>query len=85
MKGYVVQGRGAYASKWIFLPAAGYVNGTSLTNAGSNGYYWSSVPDSGSYVSRAWYLYFDSGKRSTSDGYRRGYGRSVRPVQGFTK
>ena len=42
--GYVVQGRGAYASKWIFLPAAGYGTGYSRSYAHSG--YWSSVPGS---------------------------------------
>ena len=76
--GHVVRGRGNYASKSIFLPFAGLGNGTSLGNAGSCGYYWSSVPNSdGDY---AWSLYF----RSTN-GFLRYFGRSVRPLQGFTK
>ena len=82
VNGYVVKGRGAYASKSIFLPAAGYGNGTSLYRSGSNGYYWSSVPSSDSYY--AWDLYFDSSYHITSysDRYDR---QSVRPVLGFTK
>ena len=44
VKGYVVHGRGAYASNSIFLPCAGYGHGTSLGFAGSLGYYWSSSP-----------------------------------------
>ncbi len=76
VKGYVVRGKGDYASASIFLPCAGYGNGTSL------GGYWSSVPYSGDYTS--WGLYFDSGSHSTSYDGRR-YGQSVRPVQGFTK
>ena len=83
VKGYCVRGRGAYASASIFLPCAGYGYGTSLYSFGSHGYYWSSVPYSGSYYS--WYLDFNSGDHSTdSDGYR-DYGFSVRPVQGFAK
>ena len=63
---------------FIFLPAAGYRNYTSLDNAGSNGYYWSgSLGESYSYDAR--YLYFNSGNHGTDDFYRR-YGRSVRPV-----
>ena len=62
----------------IFLPAAGYRYGTSLTSVGSNGYYWSSslhtdVPF------LAWNVFFTSGFV-----YRyydnRDYGHSVRPV-----
>ena len=81
--GYVVRGQGAYASASIFLPCAGCGLGTSLYDAGSNGYYWSSVPDSDDYY-YAWYLYFYSGRRNSSY-YRRYYGYPVRPVQGFTE
>ncbi len=80
--GYVVRGRGNYASKSIFLPAAGDGNGASLGNSGSTGYYWSSVPDSDGY--NAYELRFYSGNRRTGNNDRC-YGRSVRPVQGFTK
>ena len=80
--GYVVSGRGDYASKSIFLPAGGRGENDSLIAAGSHGCYWSSVPDSVSL--NAWYLYFDSGDHSTDDSWRDN-GRSVRPVQGFTK
>ena len=81
VNGYVVRGRGGYASNSIFLPWAGYGSGTWLINAGSDGDYWSSVPDSDDY--HAWGLYFHSGRRCTRGNYRNG-GRSVRPVQGFT-
>ena len=80
--GYEVRGWGAYASECIFLPCAGRGRGTSLYGSGSRGYYWSSVPLSGSYD--AWYLAFNSGDHYTSNFYRY-YGFSVRPVQGFTK
>ena len=80
--GYLVSGRGAYSSASIFLPAAGFGHGTSLGNAGSVGYYWSSVPNSDSEGARS--LYFNSGNRHVlGDG--RDYGRSVRPVRGFAK
>ena len=82
VNGYVVRGKGEYSSKSIFLPAAGCGYGTSLLTAGSRGNYWSSVPYSGSYD--AWRLYFDSGDLHTSSNGRYD-GRSVRPVQGFTK
>ena len=80
--GYVVRGRGNYASKSIFLPAVDHGNRTSLNNAGSLGYYWSSVPYSGSYCACS--LFFYSGDHST-DYYNRLYGQSVRPLQGFTR
>jgi len=82
-EGYLVRGRGAYSSASIFLPAAGYGDGTSLGSAGSDGYYRSSVPSEGtSYL--AWRLRFASGRRGTDYG-RRYYGQSVRPVQRFAK
>ena len=62
----------------IFLPAAGYCNGTSLTNVG-NGYYWSrslGTGDSGD----AYALFFFSSGIHTSRSYRC-YGQSVRPVR----
>ena len=62
----------------IFLPAAGYRNGSSLYNAGSYGYYWSSSLDT-SYPNDACYVGFDSSdvNRYYDDRY---YSRSVRPV-----
>jgi hypothetical protein len=84
VNGYIVRGRGDYASRSIFLPCDGYGDWTSLYQAGSNGYYWSSVPYSGNYNCEALGLGFDSGTLSTSY-YTRYYGWSVRPLQGFTK
>ena len=83
VNGYVVSGKGGYASASIFLPTAGYGYGPSLGNAGSHGRYWSSVPDAGS--SYAWYLNFDSSGRGTDYRSDRYYGRPVRPLQGFTQ
>ena len=84
VQGYVVKGKSAYASASIFLPCAGYGCGPSLNNAGSNGYYWSSVPDSDDGLN-AWSLFINSSYHKTSDYIYRYYGRSVRPVQGFTE
>jgi hypothetical protein len=83
VKGYVVRGIGNYAAQSIFLPCAGYGHGTSLVNAGSRGYYWSSVSYSDCRIN-AWYLYFYSNYLSTTTNYRYD-GLSVRPLQGFTK
>ena len=77
-----MRGRGSYSSASIFLPAAGYGYGTSLTDAGSYGRYWSSVPGEGNSY-HAWYLYFRSGSHYTYDHLPRSNGQSVRPVQGF--
>ncbi|MBQ7189484.1 MAG: hypothetical protein IJR99_08735 [Kiritimatiellae bacterium] len=82
VNGWVVRGRGVYASNSIFLPAAGFGRGTSLSVAGSSGEYWSSVPGSDyDYFSGG--LNFYSGGHST-DGNIRSNGFSVRPVQGFS-
>ena len=82
VNGYIVRGRGAYASNSIFLPCCGRGDGTSLINSGSIGYCWSSVPYSVSNYANE--LYFYPGYRYTG-GYDRSSGQSVRPVQGFTK
>lgn len=82
VKGYVVKGRGAYASNSIFLPAAGYGYGTSLNHSGSYGHYWSSYPF-WDYFS-AYYLEFYWSTPHTNH-YPRYYGLSVRPVLGFIK
>ncbi len=62
----------------IFLPAAGYGDGTSLYYAGSDGYYWSATPSEGD-TGSAYYLDFGSGHFGWG-WYGRGRGRSVRPV-----
>lgn len=82
VNGYVVRGKGDYSSKSIFLPCAGLGNGTSLIDAASYGYYLSSVPYSDDY--HAWDLCFYSSWRCWDDFFR-DLGRSVRPLQGFTK
>ena len=83
--GRLVKGRGAYASKSIFLPATGYGNVSYLGSTGSSGFYWSSTPYSDYYYSSgAWGLSFDSGYFYVNDGDR-SFGHSVRPVRGFAK
>ena len=65
-------------SNYIFLPAAGYRDGSSLNYAGRFGFYWSSTPD-GSDSGYAFDLFFvSSGQSMIYDG--RIYGQSVRPV-----
>jgi len=83
VSGHLVTGRGAYASKSIFLPAAGGGCDTSLAGNGSFGYYLSSTPDwLPPYY--AWCLSFHSSyfHRGT---YERYWGQSVRPLRGFSK
>ena len=61
----------------VFLPAAGYRLGTSVSSVGSYGYYWSA-----SYYnsSSAWDVYFGGMYLSTVNNNHRGNGFSVRPV-----
>ena len=71
------EGRKLGSPNTIFLPAAGYGNGTSLNDVDNcRGYYWSSsLYDSDS----AYYLYFDSGSANMSS-YILSNGRSVRAL-----
>lgn len=80
INGYkVTSNKAGYTDKFIFLPAAGYRNGSGVSNVGSGGYYWSSAlfEDHSSY---AWNLNFNSGNRYLDFDYRRVNGHSVRPV-----
>ena len=63
----------------IFLPAAGYRNGTSFVDASGSGYYWSRSLDT-YYSSKACSLSFNVGNVYWNS-YYRFYGRSVRPVR----
>lgn len=67
----------------LFLPAAGYRDGTSLYYAGTSGVYWSSSLDTDD-PNLAWDLYFDSGHCYKSYDNRQ-YGLSVRPVRSASK
>ncbi len=88
VSGYVVKGKGAYASASIFLPCAGSGDGTEFFAAGSHGCFWSSVPSL--YDARC--LCIDSISPSAHDEEEtpvedrsRLSGLSVRPVQRFTE
>lgn len=61
----------------VFLPAAGYRNGTSVNSVGSNGNYWSS-----SYVNRftVWSVSFSGSSLGTDIDSNRNNGHSVRLV-----
>ena len=75
VNGYKVTGTNGNS---IFLPAAGFRDGSSLNLAGSFGFYWSSTPyESHSY--NAYGLDFSSSYHDMRDGGRDS-GRSVRPV-----
>ena len=68
------------AKVYMFLPAAGSRSGSSLYNAGSRGYYWSSSLDS-SFPSGAYYVGFFSGGVVPQGGSLRYSGYAVRPVR----
>lgn len=76
VKGYRVSSK--RNSNFIFLPAAGYRDWSSLYNVGSRGDYWSSSLCTGLSVS-AFNLYFDSGQVAWFSSVRYG-GHSVRAV-----
>ena len=75
VNGYKVTGPNGNS---IFLPAAGYRNGSEVYFRGSYGYYWSSSLYS-NYSSYACYLGFNCGDHVWDNSHRYG-GRSVRPV-----
>ena len=81
--GYVVRGKGAYASASIFLPAAGHGEGKSLESSGRVGDYWSlSTPRRGSFSTA---FFFFSDRHNVNDCGGRSNGYPIRPVQGFAK
>ena len=88
VRGYVICGKGEYASTSIFLPCVGYVNETRVENFGSEGRYWSSVASSKGqgnfdyYYSNCFSLEPYEHLRGRSYRY---YGYSIRPVQSPTK
>ncbi len=66
------------AAGCVFLPAAGYRSGTTISGVGSNGYYWLATH----YGSNSAYrLYFYSSSLSSSGYYDLYYGASVRLVR----
>ena len=82
--GRLVTGKGVYADKSIFLPAAGSGGDSYINFVGSCGDFWFSSPYSDD--SRcAWYLRFDSSSFCLYYYNGRFFGRSVRPVRGFAK
>lgn len=75
-KGYIVTGPNGRS---IFLPMAGYLHGTSLYSAGSNGYYWSSSLDV-NYPQCAMQITLGNNQIIRQENGTRYWGRSVRPV-----
>ena len=65
----------------VFLPAAGYREGTVVKKPGLIGQYWSSTPSTSE--SNAFFFPFSSYLINTTNSYYRYHGRSVRLVQEF--
>ena len=61
----------------IFLPAAGYQEGSYYTALGTDCYYWTSTKN---IDSQAYFLHGDNTTRTSLNGFERFYGLSVRPV-----
>lgn len=83
VKGYIICGKGEYAYDSIFLPAAGYVNGTSLYAEATYAVYWSSIPLSDSEQSYR-LVSMDENNRMIFRGPRN-LGSTIRPVKSFTE
>lgn len=79
VKGLRVSGRGAFSTRNIFLPAAGFADGNYWRNVGSDCRYWSSTPKLGNSYHAMNMVYTDSLYRSDSS--MRQYGLTVRPVR----
>ncbi|MGN0846571.1 MAG: hypothetical protein ACI4RA_04210 [Kiritimatiellia bacterium] len=79
VRGRLVKGKGTFASRCIFLPAAGRASDLD-DSFGSIGFYWSSTPDSIRMV-YAFVLHFTSDEfRRSSGTYRRTW-RPIRPLR----
>lgn len=86
INGYVVRGRGNYASASIFLPCAGRGYGdTSLLEAGSGGFYWSSVSELRDDGVGARSLFFDLSYIGAGSSQSRSFACPIRPVKRFSK
>ena len=82
--GLFVTGRGAYASKSIFLPNVGDGNSEYLYNTGEQGYYWSATLNSTEpfYAGCLWANRASFGPNNKQCRYM---GFSVRPVRSYAK
>lgn len=68
-------------SKSIFLPAAGYVNGTKFQDVGSCGRYWSGTAGISDSTSKPYILRIESSSVMAQVYYSRYFGLPVRPVR----
>ena len=86
VNGYIVRGKGTYASNSIFLPCAGFGYEAERDYFNHYGHYWSSVPgsDDDAWDDDACHLFFGRGFPRVDDANRY-LGQSIRPVADFTK
>ena len=84
VSGCRVKGRGVYALKSIFLPAAGWGDGAYREFCLLDGAYWLSAPYAGR-SNEAFELYFDEYGKFEVRSYFRAKGMSVRPVRGVSQ
>ena len=95
VNGYMVHGRGDFAEASIFLPAAGYGYGDSLSYDGFYGNFWSIVPHTSIYYSPETHNHYDAlyldfacfgwGTLQYVDNVDRHRGYSIRPIRGATE
>ena len=79
-KGYQVKSKKSETGT-IFLPAAGEVHQSSLSSAGTYGFYWSGTANSNDAAYSLYlYLFYNEGDKDISPEYRY-FGYSVRPVR----
>lgn len=78
--GYKICGKGEYADRWIFLPAAGYSMSGRLQGRNQCGYYWTASPYAKS-AEHATALYFNATSINTDDYEYRTSGFCIRPVK----
>ena len=87
VKGYVIKGKGKYASASIFLPCSSFAAETSLASSYKEyGFYWTSYPETTN-ASMAYSLNFSSGFMGVGDTLAgsRHYGMQIRPVERLTE
>ncbi len=79
VNGYLFKGKGEYASRSIFLPAAGYRRDAIVSASGMNGYYWSANRHATN-PAQAYDIYFHKTTANPNALFDRCRGCSVRPV-----
>ena len=81
VKGYTVESNVAgYEGNFIFLPAAGNYDKTSIKQEGSYGGYWSSTPLDSESKAAAYIFYFYGETIHSTQSSNRYTGRTIRPV-----